>query len=88
MIIFEGAKLPLWPLVCSIDVFHRRHSFSDAEEWRNVPRLTPRQMQVDLALMQRIEEVQWRKRQLYWALQVVRVGHYQLEVLADPHIFV
>ena len=32
-------------------------------------------MQVDLELMQRIEEVQWRKRQLYWALQIVRVSH-------------
>lgn len=86
MIISEGEKLPFWPSVYSIDVPHRRHSFSDAEEWRNVPHLTLRQMEVDLALMQRIEEIQWRKRQLYWALQVVRVGQYQPDVLADPHI--
>ena len=42
-------------------------------------------MQVDLELMQRIEEVQWRKRQLYWALQIVRVGQYQFEALVDAH---
>jgi len=68
-------------------MLHRRHSFSDAEEWRNVPLLTPRQMQIDLELIQRIEEVQWRKRQLYWALQIVRVSHYQLDVLAEAHVF-
>jgi hypothetical protein len=45
-------------------------------------------MQVDLELMQRIEEVQWRKRQLYWALQIVRVSYYQLEALVDAHVFV
>lgn len=43
-------------------------------------------MQVDLELMQRIEEVQWRKRQLYWALQIVRVSHSLLEALADVHV--
>jgi hypothetical protein len=43
-------------------------------------------MQVDLELMQRIEEVQWRKRQLYWALQIVRVSHSQPEVLAGAHV--
>ena len=43
-------------------------------------------MQVDLELMQRIEEVQWRKRQLYWALQIVRVSHYQPEALVNAYV--
>lgn len=34
-------------------------------------------MQIDLELIHRMEEVEWRKHQLYWALQIVKVRMFK-----------